>query len=103
MCIRDSADVVAYAADDLEIAFQVFHVRAGRVRGERGWVADRADDSSIAQILDSFLIQLYADAEAGTEVTNTIPREIYLPERPASPDAVTDLLQDCLLYTSRCV
>ena len=88
------ADVVAYAADDLEIAFQVFHVRAGRVRGERGWVADRADDSSIAQILDSFLIQLYADAEAGTEVTNTIPREIYLPERPASPDAVTDLLQE---------
>ena len=33
------ADVIAWAADELEIAFHVFHVRAGRVRGQRGVVA----------------------------------------------------------------
>lgn len=88
------ADVIAYAADELEIAFQVFFVRSGRVRGQRGWVADRADDSSIAEILDSFLIQLYADAEPGTQSSSGVPREIYLPERPASPEAVEDLLAE---------
>jgi excinuclease ABC subunit C len=89
------ADVIAYAADELEIAFQVFHVRAGRVRGQRGWVADRADDSTIPEILDSFLIQLYADADASaTEVTGSIPREVYLPERPGSPDALAELLAE---------
>jgi excinuclease ABC subunit C len=92
---RTDADVIAYAADDLEIAFQVFHVRAGRVRGERGLVADRSDDSAVPEILDSFLIQLYADAEAGaTEVGSAVPREIYLLEPPATPDAIADLLSE---------
>ena len=36
------ADVVAFAQDDLEAAVQVFHVRGGRVRGERGWTIDKA-------------------------------------------------------------
>ena len=36
------ADVVAFAEDDLEAAVQVFHVRGGRVRGQRGWVVDKA-------------------------------------------------------------
>ena len=30
------ADVVAFADDELEAAVQVFHVRGGRVRGQRG-------------------------------------------------------------------
>jgi len=34
------ADVIALAEDPLEVAVQVFHVRAGRIRGQRGWVAD---------------------------------------------------------------
>ena len=39
-----NADVLAVAADPLEVAVQIFHVRSGRVRGERGWVADRTND-----------------------------------------------------------
>ncbi|MEN0072215.1 MAG: excinuclease ABC subunit UvrC, partial [Propionicimonas sp.] len=37
------ADVIALAEDPLEVAVQSFHIRAGRVRGQRGWVADRTD------------------------------------------------------------
>ncbi len=90
------ADVVALASDELEVAVQVFHVRAGRVRGERGWVADRADDSSLAELLDTFLLGLYSDAEAGdgTEVSRAIPREILVPLEPASADALGALLSD---------
>src|SRR4051794_12268219 len=36
------ADVVAFATDELSAAVQVFHVRGGRVRGQRGWVVDAA-------------------------------------------------------------
>ena len=39
------ADVIALAEDPLEVAVQIFHVRGGRIRGERGWVADRLDDA----------------------------------------------------------
>lgn len=88
------ADVVAYAADDLEIAFHVFHVRAGRVRGERGVVADRADDRTPAEICEGFLLQLYADAPAGDpDAAGAIPRQILVPEHPAS-GALADLLTD---------
>ncbi|NLU81234.1 excinuclease ABC subunit UvrC [Rhodococcus sp. HNM0569] len=38
------ADIVAFATDELEAAVQVFHVRGGRVRGQRGWVVEKAGD-----------------------------------------------------------
>lgn len=89
------ADVVAYAYDELEVAIQVFHVRAGRVRGQRGWVADRADDSTIPELLEAFLLQLYADGEAGgTEVSGSIPRQVLVPDAPASGRALEELLSD---------
>ncbi|WP_067677924.1 excinuclease ABC subunit UvrC [Nocardia miyunensis] len=39
------ADVVAFATDELEAAVQIFHVRDGRVRGQRGWVVDKSGDA----------------------------------------------------------
>ena len=40
------ADVFALADDELEAAVQVFHVRGGRVRGQRGWVVEKVEDVS---------------------------------------------------------
>ena len=37
-------DVIALAEDQLEAAVQVFYVRDGRVRGQRGWVVDKVED-----------------------------------------------------------
>ncbi len=86
------ADVIALAADELEVAIQVFHVRAGRVRGERGWVADRADDSTLEELVEQFCLQLYGGAD--TEVTGGIPREVLLPVPPASGSALAELLSE---------
>lgn len=58
------ADVIAVAADELEAAIQMFHVRAGRIKGQRGWVVERSGSSEaeLADLLQNFLIQFYSDA-----------------------------------------
>jgi excinuclease ABC subunit C len=76
------ADVIALAEDPLEVAVQIFYVRGGRIRGQRGWVADRVDEGGTADLVDDFLLQLYAGA--GPE---EIPREILVPALP--PDVTT--------------
>jgi excinuclease ABC subunit C len=39
------ADIVGLAADELEASVRVFHVRDGRIRGERGFLVERVDDA----------------------------------------------------------
>lgn len=81
-----NADVIAMAVDPLEVAVQVFHVRSGRIHGERSWVADRADDADEGDLVESFLLQLYADA--------AVPPEILVPAQPASGPVLTELLAE---------
>ena len=84
------ADVVALAEDPLEVAVHIFYVRGGRVRGERGWVADKADDAPTGALVERFLLQLYGEHGNGG-----IPREILVPALPDDPDearALSELL-----------
>jgi excinuclease ABC subunit C len=83
------ADVIAVSEDPLEIAVQVFYVRGGRIRGERGWVADRADDAELPELLRRFLVQVY-DGESA----DAIPREVLLPRQPDDAAAVTTWLSE---------
>ncbi|HSI92370.1 MAG TPA: excinuclease ABC subunit UvrC [Jiangellaceae bacterium] len=85
------ADVVALAEDPLEVAVQIFYVRGGRVRGQRGWVADKSDDVPTGVLVERFLLQLYGESGEG------VPREILVPALPADPDeaaALRDLLAE---------
>lgn len=69
------ADLIAFHTDELEAAVQIFHVRDGRIRGQRGWVVERvgdqatlekleegAEDPALPLLMQNFLIQFYGDA-----------------------------------------
>jgi len=86
-------DVIALAEDQLEAAVQVFYVRGGRVRGQRGWVLDKIEEVTAAGLVEQFLGQVYADSPAGAEAVNAgIPREILVPELPPDPATMTEWL-----------
>ena len=88
-------DVIALAEDQLEAAVQVFYVRGGRVRGQRGWVLDKIEEVTPAGLVEQFLGQVYADTPADAEAVNAgIPREVLVPELPPDPATMTQWLAE---------
>jgi len=88
-------DVIALAEDQLEAAVQVFYVRGGRVRGQRGWVLDKVEEVTRAGLVEQFLGQVYADTPADAEAVNAgIPREVLVPEMPPDPATMSQWLAE---------
>jgi excinuclease ABC subunit C len=106
-------DVIGLIEDSLEAAVQVFYVRGGRVRGQRGWVVDKVEDVSTAELVEHFLGQVYRDdpvsqnAAAAENVPGdgtddldgspepdrqAVPREVLVPELPPEADSVQEWL-----------
>jgi excinuclease ABC subunit C len=113
-------DVIALAEDQLEAAVQIFYVRDGRVRGQRGWVVDKVEDVTTADLVEDFLSQVYGDdsvasdqpvpaagrgrrGDAGGPLDpkylsrparggSSVPREVLVPELPPDTAAVEEWL-----------
>lgn len=106
------ADVFGMVADELEVSFQVFYVRAGRIRGQRGWISERVADADEAELVASLIQQVYGDRTpdlsprvrqrtqaksvddlAHTSVS-TIPREIWVPHLPGDHETLAQWLSE---------
>ncbi|MEZ7238401.1 excinuclease ABC subunit UvrC [Rhodococcus sp. GXMU-t2271] len=103
------ADLVAFAGDELEAAVQVFHVRGGRVRGQRGWVVEKSGDvvdrpetasgapgadPEVSLLVEQFLTQFYGEeaalSAAGAEPAGSaVPREVLVPALPPDPEEMS--------------
>src|SRR5918995_521279 len=91
------ADVVAFAQDELEAAVQVFHVRGGRVRGQRGWVIDKVEAVSTGELVEQFLLQVYGGVDEATgvgEAGGGGAQEGVVPPNPDDADVYTELLEE---------
>jgi excinuclease ABC subunit C len=89
------ADVVAFAEDPLEAAVQVFYVRGGRVRGQRGWVVDKVEDLTTGDLVEHFVQQVYGGADPAEREAGwgeTVPREVLVPALPPDSEAVQEWL-----------
>ncbi|MCH8571889.1 excinuclease ABC subunit UvrC [Nesterenkonia sp. AY15] len=83
------ADIFAFAEDELEAAAQVFHVRQGRIRGQRGWVVEKVEDTDAGAMVEQLLMQVYGSM-ADTE---RIPPEVLVPALPDNAEEMTAWLR----------
>ena len=86
---KTDADVFALADDELEAAVQVFFVRGGRIRGQRGWVVEK-ESEDVPELMGHLLQQVYGDQ--AQDSPDQVPREVLVPIVPTESEALATWL-----------
>jgi len=81
------ADVIGVFEDDLQMAVQVFHVREGRIVGERGFVLEKAEDLTRGGYVERAVQRIYSDADVVRP-----PREVLTSVAVDDPSTVAEWL-----------
>lgn len=71
------ADLFNFIEDDLEAAVQVFFVRGGRIRGQRGWIVEKVEDSTPEALTEQLLAQVYGEVAASLAVGTTASEQSF--------------------------
>ena len=79
----EDLDCFGLVEDELEAAVQVFYVRRGRVVGRKGFIVDKVEDLTRAQLVAQILEQHYAETHR-----SACRRWSWCPRCPTTLDAV---------------
>jgi excinuclease ABC subunit C len=82
----EDLDCFGLVEDELEAAIQVFYVRRGRVVGRKGFIVDKVEDLSRAELVFQLLEQHYDDPPLG------VPPLVLVPEMPDDLDTIQEWL-----------
>ena len=85
----DDLDVIGMVEDELEAAVQIFYVRKGRVVGRKGFIVDKVEDLSPAELIGQVLEELYYE-----EPPLGYPREVFLPVLPNDAPVYEEFLAE---------
>ena len=89
LSMNADCDVFAVHYDELEAAVQVFHVRGGRIRGERGWIVERLEHATPEQLAADYLRQAYGEVDP-----QAVPAEVLVDVLPEDADTVEQWLRE---------
>jgi excinuclease ABC subunit C len=79
-------DLIAFHGDDLESAFQILHVRRGRLVGRLGTVVDRVEELTDAELMGRVIRQLYGEDDP--------PRQVLVEMEPAEKELLQEWLAE---------
>jgi excinuclease ABC subunit C len=79
-------DLIAFHGDELESAFQILHVRRGRLVGRLGTVVDRVEELTDAELMGRVIRELYGE--------DNPPRQVLVEIEPAEKDLLQEWLAE---------
>jgi excinuclease ABC subunit C len=79
-------DLIAFHGDDLESAFQILHVRRGRLVGRMGTVVDRVEELTDGELMGRVIRQLYGEDDP--------PRQVLVEIEPAEKELLQEWLAE---------
>ena len=82
-------DVVALADADLEASVHVFYARKGRVLGSNGYIIDKSEDLTTAELMRRVIVDLYAE-----EPALGWPKEVMVSSEPEDLAACEAMLSE---------